>query len=380
MNDQHVFPLRICLAGILALCCLSGAGCRHNTPAAPIAPAAQPTSPPKSDEWQTFTCPEGGFSVRMPGIPVRREIPVNGHKYTSPVDDAQRTYFVVYVDLHMTPTDKEEIKAIFDQVANAELKVQRVQEHQEKEITLDGYPGREITYEAPVVRPTGIAVATLRMFLVKTKLYEVATLTHKERLKDAHNEDFFHSFTLLKPGAHPPAMTLPPIQPKNLVEAIKFNDQSAALAFLDSGADPNSTDTSNTALQRPPTALLLAVCNDEETDTVTRALLKRGAEVNVTDDYGTSPLSLAAACNYIAKVKALLEYGAPVNTQNDYGMTALMQAARLGRTEIVKTLLDHAADVSLQDTEGHTARMWAESRHHEEIVRLLQKAEKSMKH
>jgi ankyrin repeat protein len=85
------------------------------------------------------------------------------------------------------------------------------------------------------------------------------------------------------------------------------------------------------------------------------ALLQDGADVNVHDQQGMTPLMAASFAENVEIVKALLDHGARVNDQDIDGRTALHYAAekRLA-TDAVPTLLKAKADVNLKS--GPTAK------------------------
>ena len=73
--------------------------------------------------------------------------------------------------------------------------------------------------------------------------------------------------------------------------------------------------------------------------------------------------------------KALLGKGADVNVKARDGSTALMLAASSGDREIVRELLSKGADVSARFTEtGKTALMLAKEKGYTDIVQLLEAA------
>jgi hypothetical protein len=71
------------------------------------------------------------------------------------------------------------------------------------------------------------------------------------------------------------------------------------------------------------------------------------------------------------RVQQMLAQGADVNATNDYGTTALILAAKKGHTKIVKLLLEKGADVRFTERNGYTALRWAEEKGHKDIVPLL---------
>jgi ankyrin repeat protein len=102
------------------------------------------------------------------------------------------------------------------------------------------------------------------------------------------------------------------------------------------------------------------------------ALLAAGANPNARCQKALeSALGIAAFESHGKVVKVLLEYGADVNLADGFGQTPLMQAAKKGHFDICKDLLDHHADTNAQSTTGSNAVARAAHHGHEEIVNLL---------
>ena len=70
-------------------------------------------------------------------------------------------------------------------------------------------------------------------------------------------------------------------------------------------------------------------------------------------------LNRAVGINDIKTVKALLDKGADVNVKDNSGSTPLIYAARNGRTEVLKALIDKGAEVNAKDINGNTPLIWA---------------------
>ena len=71
------------------------------------------------------------------------------------------------------------------------------------------------------------------------------------------------------------------------------------------------------------------------------------------------------------QLEKVLARGADVNACNDFGVTPLMVAAYHGRPEMVRALLEHGAQLNAVDNDGFTAAMLADDAGHDEIVRTL---------
>ena len=85
----------------------------------------------------------------------------------------------------------------------------------------------------------------------------------------------------------------------------------------------------------------------------TAALIRSGANINRANNYGVTPLALAAQQGSPAVLDLLLKAGAnpndPVNFVNA-GETPLMTAARSANLDAVKTLVRAGADVNAKET------------------------------
>lgn len=108
------------------------------------------------------------------------------------------------------------------------------------------------------------------------------------------------------------------------------------------------------------TALLFAALDDYAD--ICALLVEAGADMNVTNVMGRTPLSSAIATRAQTDGKAadyLIRAGADLDIPDKEGRTALSLAAECGRTGIVTRLLDAGADARHKDTKGMCAFSWA---------------------
>ena len=83
-----------------------------------------------------------------------------------------------------------------------------------------------------------------------------------------------------------------------------------------------------------------------------RFLLDRGADHDVADEFGQTPLALAGKMGYEGIVCMLLEHGADPNSEDDCGRTPLLWAASNGHTAVAKLLLEKEANPNATMRDG----------------------------
>ncbi len=115
---------------------------------------------------------------------------------------------------------------------------------------------------------------------------------------------------------------------------------------------------------------LISAAYDGNLSQVT-SLVKKGADVNYTNNNGSTALLFAAQKGHIKIVKYLIEKGADVNHVNNDGFTALLFAAQDGHSEVVKWLIEKGAEVNRAAKDGSTPLLVAVEMGHQEIVKCL---------
>lgn len=66
--------------------------------------------------------------------------------------------------------------------------------------------------------------------------------------------------------------------------------------------------------------------------------------------------------------------GADVNATNERGSTPLLEAARFGHEDICRVLIAGGANLKAKDNDGKTALMLAVQNNHDDVVRVLKEA------
>ena len=110
-----------------------------------------------------------------------------------------------------------------------------------------------------------------------------------------------------------------------------------------------------------------------------RILLESGASVSATNEFGATALHEAVDSGSQEVAALLVERGADPNVQDGRGNTPLMLAARCGHgnadvsASVVRTLMESDTAVGLEVTnnDGQTALTWAVVNGHIKLVRLL---------
>jgi ankyrin repeat protein len=98
-----------------------------------------------------------------------------------------------------------------------------------------------------------------------------------------------------------------------------------------------------------------------------------GADVNVKDLYGRTPLHRAAMRGHKEIVELLIAAGAEVNAKNKKSATPLHSTALFGHKEIAELLITKGADVNAKDKDGETPLDWAKLHRRPEIADFLRK-------
>lgn len=153
-----------------------------------------------------------------------------------------------------------------------------------------------------------------------------------------------------------------------LFNAVLAGDVAKTAALLKSGADVNASNEEGSSL------LMLAAGAGHLA--MVEMLLKAGAEVDASDSRGWTPL-FKALFNYEQNrgfpevLTALIDAGADIEHQVAYGTRPLMIAAGYGEARVVEVLLAAGVDTGAMNEGGRTARTIAETKDYVEVVNQL---------
>ena len=145
-------------------------------------------------------------------------------------------------------------------------------------------------------------------------------------------------------------------------QAVAVNDIEALKTALANNSDPNNPELIS-AYSNDGFTLLHYACFFAHPDCV-KYLLQQHAEVNSAAQNPSKvyPIHSAAAAQSVVIVDLLLTAGANPNVQQSGGFTPLMSAAVHNNAELITLLLANGADKAQTDDEGKTAWDHGESK------------------
>jgi ankyrin repeat protein len=141
----------------------------------------------------------------------------------------------------------------------------------------------------------------------------------------------------------------------NFLKAVKDADGQKVTDFLQK---PGSTVVNSRDSSTGETALHIVVARRD--NTWLGFLLAKGANPNLADDKGNTPLMNAVQLRFDEGVRTLLIGGAQIDKTNGSGETALIRAVQLRDVGIVRLLVANGANPDKRDTiAGMSARDYA---------------------
>jgi ankyrin repeat protein len=83
-------------------------------------------------------------------------------------------------------------------------------------------------------------------------------------------------------------------------------------------------------------------------------LIKAGADPNISNVWGYTPLHTCAGRNFLKEAEFLIQNKAGVSTKNEIGETPLFAAVKSGQRDMILLLIKNGADVNARDNVGRT--------------------------
>ncbi|RSM15123.1 hypothetical protein CDV31_005057 [Fusarium ambrosium] len=105
--------------------------------------------------------------------------------------------------------------------------------------------------------------------------------------------------------------------------------------------------------------------------TTVRQLLENGVDLQISDPYGSTALSIASDVGHEDVVKLLVEKGANLESRDGIGDTPLLRAAFKGHQSVVRLLAKAGADLEAKNHIGNTPLATASWKGDEAMARLL---------
>lgn len=141
----------------------------------------------------------------------------------------------------------------------------------------------------------------------------------------------------------------------NFLKAVKERKGEEAEKFL---AEPGTVIINTRDSTSGETALHIVI--QRRDSTWLGYLLQKGANPNLADKKGTTPLMLATQLGYVEGIDTLVRKKATVDQTNRSGETALILAVQLRNAEAVRALLKAGANPDKKDSRaGYSARDYA---------------------
>lgn len=138
------------------------------------------------------------------------------------------------------------------------------------------------------------------------------------------------------------------------LEAVRKKDGEKVTQAL---ADPATTIINTRDVTSGETGLHIVTSRRDLT--WMQFLIGKGANVNLRDAKGVTPLVAAVNANFIEGVELLVGRGARLNESNNAGETPLITAVHNRNVAVMRILLKAGADPDRADNSGRTAKDYA---------------------
>ena len=172
-----------------------------------------------------------------------------------------------------------------------------------------------------------------------------------------------------------------------LAFATTKNDSASVRLLIKAGADPNY------ALPDKDKTKMLLVAGAYESTKAAIALLDGGADPNVADRRGRTPLHIAAQAGFLELVRKLVSKGANLTARTEKTsvtsggffralsgqQTPLLLAAKFNQVDVMRVLIEAGADTKLKTQDGTTLFLAAAGSGHVEAAKYAYQFDKDVK-
>jgi hypothetical protein len=165
----------LAITQLLLVSALASQVCLTQTPASKTRSSVE-----SKQEWKEYSLPNGQFIIKMPAKPISQSVPLDSKAgglvaHIIALDTQLESYGVTYIEFPDRLDDPAKGKAVLDGIRDKELVKVGGKLLREADISIDSYPGRELTIEVP----DGFWVD--RIYLIRKRLYAVSAFTSKAR-------------------------------------------------------------------------------------------------------------------------------------------------------------------------------------------------------
>jgi len=154
--------------------------------------------------WKRYQSPKGQFSIEMPGSPKITHETTKTAAGRIPEEIAETKNSTLdltaeYSDLPGIAVFFGGTKTILKKAGKGVVKHAGGTEISHRNLSKDGYDGREVLYEAPDKHSKRTIMGTVHMYMVKKRLYVLEAKTYKDKPDAAGVKRFLDSFRLEVP-------------------------------------------------------------------------------------------------------------------------------------------------------------------------------------
>lgn len=161
-------------------------------------------------------------------------------------------------------------------------------------------------------------------------------------------------------------------------QEILFNAaQSGSKKIFDPVFDIDLLKNNSTSYNKNQANLLMAACKGGNYEIVNKILLEKDAlniSINAVDNYGNTALHYLAnssSHDNLDIIQALIKKGSNIEATNNLGHTALISAVLTGNTALIKELLQKGANVNAIDKSGNNPLIYAVSSNNREAIEAI---------